>query len=341
MAASRDIDTQIRQAKETQQTTVKLLLLGTGESGKSTIVKQMKILHQKGYTEAELDAYVEIVYGNILQSIKALEGAMEQFQYQYDSPANAEIAAELAEIATQTGVTVAHGEKIKRFWSDSGIQKAFARSSEYWLPDSTEYYMNNLTRIFAVGYRPTEADVLHSRVRTTGIVETEFQYRELTFKLADVGGQRNERKKWIHCFQDVTAVLFLVGVSEYDQTLFEDDTENRLTESLTLFNEICNSKWFTDTSMILFLNKIDIFRYKIEEKKVPITVCFADYAGENTYEACLDFIQKQFIALNKNPNKAVYPYLTQATNTENVKFVFEAIKDTLLASTLRTTGFIP
>ena len=52
---------------------------------------------------------------------------------------------------------------------------------------------------------------------TTGIVKIEFSFKGLTFHMFDVGGQRSERKKWIHCFDNVTAVLFIVSLSEYDQ----------------------------------------------------------------------------------------------------------------------------
>jgi hypothetical protein len=57
----------------------------------------------------------------------------------------------------------------------------------------------------------------------------------------------------------VTAVLFCVALSEYDLKLYEDDTTNRMHESIKLFKEICNTKWFVNTSMILFLNKKDLF----------------------------------------------------------------------------------
>ena len=84
----------------------------------------------------------------------------------------------------------------------------------------------------------------------------------------DVGGQRNERKKWIHCFENVTAVIFVAAISEYDQVLYEDDTTNRMHEALELFDEICNSRWFRETSIILFLNKRDLFNEKIS--RVPV-----------------------------------------------------------------------
>lgn len=73
----------------------------------------------------------------------------------------------------------------------------------------------------------------------------------------DVGGQRSERKKWIHCFENVTAIVFLVAISEYDQMLYEDESINRMQEALVLFDSICNSRWFVRTSIILFLNKVN------------------------------------------------------------------------------------
>ena len=73
-------------------------------------------------------------------------------------------------------------------------------------------------------YLPTDQDILRSRVKTTGITETTFKVGELTYKLFDVGGQRSERKKWIHCFENVTALVFLVSLSEYDQMLYEDES---------------------------------------------------------------------------------------------------------------------
>lgn len=98
----------------------------------------------------------------------------------------------------------------------------------------------------------------------------------------DVGGQRSERKKWIHCFENVTAIVFLVAISEYDQLLFEDETVNRMQEALTLFDSICNSRWFVKTSIILFLNKIDRFREKLPIS--PMRKYFNDYEGNEQNE---------------------------------------------------------
>jgi len=86
-------------------------------------------------------------------------------------------------------------------------------------------------------------------------------------RFTDVGGQRNERRKWIHCFDGVTAVMFVVAISEYNQVLYEDEKVNRMEEALLEFRKIVNNPSFERAGMILFLNKIDILKEKLKQKK--------------------------------------------------------------------------
>ena len=140
-------------------------------------------------------------------------------------------------------------QAIHALWQDSGVRQAFARSREYQLNDSAAYYFDSIDRIGSAQYVPSDQDVLRSRVKTTGITETTFQIGELRYRMFDVGGQRSERKKWIHCFENVTAIVFLVAISEYDQMLYEDESINRMQEALALFDSIANSRWFVRTSI--------------------------------------------------------------------------------------------
>jgi guanine nucleotide-binding protein subunit alpha len=179
-----------------------------------------------------------------------------------------------------------------------------------------------LDRLFAQNYLPTDQDILRSRLKTTGITETVFDLGTLTYRMFDVGGQRSERKKWIHCFENVTALLFLVAISGYDQCLVEDKdavgnfpahmlayerqglniTQNQMQEALMLFESICNSQWFIQTSMILFLNKIDLFKEKLLVS--PVKKYFPDYQGEpRSYKQASEFFQDNFKRLNRNSAK--------------------------------------
>lgn len=174
---------------------------------------------------------------------------------------------------------------------------------------------------------PNDQDVLRSRVKTTGITETTFIIGELTYRMFDVGGQRSERKKWIHCFENVTTILFLVAISEYDQLLFEDETVNRMQEALTLFDSICNSRWFIKTSIILFLNKIDRFKEKLPVS--PMKNYFPDYEGGDDYGAACDYILNRFVSLNQHESKQIYTHFTCATDTTQIRFVMAAVNGEL------------
>lgn len=228
-------------------------------------------------------------------------------------------------------------EIIKRLWKDPGIQACFERASEYQLNDSAAYYLNDLDRLTTTGYVPNEQDVLRSRVKTTGIIETQFSFKDLHFRMFDVGGQRSERKKWIHCFEGVTCIIFCAALSAYDMVLVEDEEVNRMHESLHLFNSICNHKYFATTSIVLFLNKKDLFQEKIT--KVHLSVCFPEYNGSNTFEDAGNYIKNQFLNLNiRKDDKEVYAHMTCATDTQNVKFVFDAVTDIIIKENLKDCG---
>jgi len=194
--------------------------------------------------------------------------------------------------------------------------------------------------VAADDYIPSEQDVLRSRVRTTGIVENSFNIDGNQFRMFDVGGQRNERKKWIHCFEGVTAVLFVGVLSEYDLMLYEDEEMNRMEETLNLFDEICNSRWFRETSIILFLNKCDLFQEKIT--KVPLSVCpvFADCTGPVDFDEGCQLIETAFQVKNSSAEKQIYSHVTCATDTSNVAAVFNAVKDIIIRKSLGEAGLV-
>lgn len=338
------INKEMKQSKVSMSKEVKLLLLGAGESGKSTIFKQMKIIHHNGYSREECMMYKDIVYANTLQSMKVLVNATVKLSIPIEDPENRERAQRIANLDSDALLHVGKiftpdlGKDLASLWKDKGIQETFGRRSEYQLNDSADYYFNNLERLSQPDYVPTEQDVLRSRVKTTGIVETEFDYGAFHFRMFDVGGQRNERKKWIHCFQGVTAVIFVTSLSEYDQKCYEDDSTNRMKESLLLFDEICNSRWFTETSIILFLNKVDLFKEKI--RKIDLNVCFPDYTGGCNFDSASKFVAQKFIELNKSDTKQVYTHFTCATDTNNVKNVFDCVRDIILHNNLRDNGLL-
>ena len=335
-------DSRLAAEQEESLKKVNVLLVGGNNSGKSTIAKQMKIIYKNGFSFEERCLYRSLVYDNIFTSIQAVTKAMHSLNIYYDSLEREEDAKELplliADIKNGTlpfkVITV-----IKRLWADHGVQECFSRASEYQLSDSAGYYLSELDRIGAPDYCPSEQDVLRTRVKTTGIIETHFNFRDLHFRMFDVGGQRSERKKWIHCFEGVTAIIFCAALSAYDLVLAEDEETNRMKESLQIFDSICNSQWFVNTPIVLFLNKKDLFAEKI--KSSPLTVCFPEYDGANTAEECSDYVKERFINLcNENTRRRLFVYFTCATDTANIQLVFNSVTDVIIKSRIKSSGFL-
>ncbi len=338
MARSKALDRRMSIDNNVEEQKIKLLLLGAGESGKSTIFKQMRILYGDEMKEDERKNFVQIVHGNCITSMKlAIESAPSLNVKVADEPSvNA-----LKDLDAFSAITPEIGKAIKSLWSDPGILKVFENKSKFQITDSAEYWFNAIDRISDPAFIPTVQDVLRSRVRTSGIVENTYTIEGVQFVMYDVGGQRNERKKWIHCFDDVTAIIFVAALSSYNQVLFEDHSQNRYVEALELFEEIVNSKWFTDTSFILFLNKRDLFAEKI--KKTPIESCgeiFSDCTAGNNYEHGCQYMQGKFLERNRNSKKDVYVHITCATDTNNVAAVFNACKDIILKQSLKDAGLL-
>ncbi|TFK44012.1 heterotrimeric G protein alpha subunit B [Crucibulum laeve] len=299
---------------------IKMLLLGAGESGKSTVLKQMKLIHHGGYNEQERDSYKEIIFSNTIQSMRAILEALPQLDLSL-SPSNDARRTTILSLPGQIEVDVLPADvsdAIRSLWRDPAIKEAVRRSREFQLNDSAVYYFNSIDRISSPRYLPTDQDILRSRVMTTGIAETTFKVGELTYKLFDVGEQRGERKKWIHCFENVTALVFLVNLNEYDQMSYEDKSVNRMQEALTLFDSICNSRWFIKTSIILFLNNIDLFAEKLPRS--PLGDYFPDYNGGDNYDAACDYLLHRFVSLNQSAaTKQIHAHYTCMTDTQQIK----------------------
>lgn len=311
---------------------IKVLLLGAEESGKSTIMKQMKILYRGGYTKEEQLEYKAVVFGNILQAALAITSGMETLQIKFDTPTATEDGKKLQKM----GDTVEEGtmpselvEVLKSLWRDSGFQAAIERSAEFQLTDSAAYYLSDLDRISTPEYIPNDLDVLYARVKTTEIVEEQFILKDLNFRMFVGGGQRSDRKKWITCFEDASCIIFCAALNSYDMALVEDEEVNRMHESLHLFNSICNHKFFAGTSLVLFLNKKDLFREKIS--KVPLSTCFPNYSGSNTFDDASNYIKQQFEDLNTNKGgKPIYTHMTCAVDTKDIESNFSTVADTII-----------
>ncbi|KAB0402009.1 hypothetical protein E2I00_012572 [Balaenoptera physalus] len=287
----------------------------TGESGKSTFIKQMRIIHGSGYSDEDKRGFTKLVYQNIFTAMQAMIRAMDTLKIPYKYEHN-------KVVFNETSSNVANRNQNEE-------KSLFSKTS----------YLNDLDRVADPAYLPTQQDVLRVRVPTTGIIEYPFDLQSVIFRMVDVGGQRSERRKWIHCFENVTSIMFLVALSEYDQVLVESDNENRMEESKALFRTIITYPWFQNSSVILFLNKKDLLEEKIMYSH--LVDYFPEYDGpQRDAQAAREFILKMFVDLNPDSDKIIYSHFTCATDTENIRFVFAAVKDTILQLNLKEYNLV-
>jgi guanine nucleotide-binding protein G(q) subunit alpha len=342
---NRIIDIELKKQKLLASKATKVLLLGTAESGKSTFIKQMQIIHGGGYSEIEKRQHVKIILQNIIIAMQYLVEAMNTLQIPYKDTSSHNNARIIQEINLNE-VTIPEKSfmgAIKSLWNDQGIRMCYDEQHEYqheYISDSITYFLSHIDRLNQPEYLPTEQDILRCRVPTSGIVEYSFNIQKQSFRMMDVGGQRTERKKWIHCFEDVTSVIFLAALSDYNegQHVLKEDPENgrnRLDISISLFKLIRRNPWFHNSSMILFLNKTDLLKEKI--KTIHLEDSFPQYQGEKYDDkSARNFILKQFCDTEDvDDGSKVYSHFTCATDTNNMRFVFEAVKSTILDQNIK------
>jgi GTPase SAR1 family protein len=339
--ASKEVEKMMAKQFDIDNSKIKLLLLGAGESGKSTIFKQMRVLFGAPLTEEEKQQITPVVYNNTVTSMKIL--CTETKNMGYDQQVlSKEMFDLMLTIDDHCEIDVEIGTAIKTLWTDPGILLTWKRRAEFQIVESVKYYFNEIDRIMQDDYVATQQDMLLARVRTSGIVTEKYIIDGVDFEMYDVGGQRNERKKWIHCFDDVTAVIFVAALSEYDQALFEDSTANRMTEAVELFGEICNNKYFAKSSIILFLNKKDLYEEKIKDVHIGDVPAFANFDGKlgdaDYYEKGIKYFLDMFLAENKNPERTVYNHPTCATDSKNVEVVFNSCKDIIMRGNIESMG---
>ncbi|XP_020499878.1 guanine nucleotide-binding protein subunit alpha-13b [Labrus bergylta] len=343
---SKEIDKCINRSKTYVKRLVKILLLGAGESGKSTFLKQMRIIHGQDFDQKAKEEFKATIFSNVIKGIRVLVDAREKLHIPWGNPSNQRHGDTMMAFDTRSAMAHGHGmveqkvfqhylPSIRALWADEGIQNAYDRRREFQLGESVKYFLDNLEKLGLSDYLPSQQDILLARKPTKGIHEYDFEIKNVPFKMVDVGGQRSERRRWFECFDSVTSILFLVSSSEYDQVLMEDRLTNRLSESLNIFETIVNNRVFSNVSIILFLNKTDLLEEKV--KQVSIKDYFPEFSGD---PRSLTDVQRFLVECfrkkrREQQQKPLYHHFTTAINTENIRLVFRDVKDTILHDNLK------
>lgn len=353
---------------------MKMLLLGAGECGKSTIFKQMRLLYGTKRSEEEIEMYSTIVRTNILEAIRLLIvhlrtlGLVEELDKESEgncdddvTPKKAfdELAAHLVDKtagsfycvrssklndpadARGASMFLKYHKIIQILWQSNTMKQVWARRAEVNVIDSHKNFLDDIPRIAAENYKATTQDILYSRVKTTEVIINRFNIEGIDFEILDVGGQKVERRKWASNFDQVNAVVFVAALSEYDQMLAEQTRTNRMMEALDLFKMVSDSPDFENTPIILFLNKKDIFGEKIMYSNIADQKQFSDYTGPaKDYDAGVKYFTQRFKNTLVDGVEDSFIHITCATDTGNMEFVLSSTKNIIVTENMNRIGFL-
>ncbi|EED84472.1 candidate G-protein alpha subunit [Postia placenta Mad-698-R] len=271
-------------------------------------------------------------------------------------------------------IIYACGEDMIRLWNDETI-KALLKSLNIRLADQPGFFLDCLDRVTSPRYVPTDDDILRARLKTLGVTEYRFTIKEGTlggvsrdWKIFDVGGHRSLVAAWAPYFDDMNAIIFLAPISCFDQMLEEDPTVNRLEDSVLLWKSIVSNPLLAKTSIVLFLNKIDIFKAKLEAG-VQLGKYIVSYGNRpNDFEstssceslayphgrakgADLDGtammihadLKRKFAQIHKDKSpelRSFYCHFTTVTNTKSTQHILFDVQDTVVVKNLKNSSLI-
>eukprot|EP00924_Labyrinthula_sp_SR-Ha-C_P006104 maker-scaffold_54-snap-gene-0.38-mRNA-1 protein AED:0.04 eAED:0.04 QI:147/1/1/1/1/1/7/55/385 len=289
-------DTEEEQARnfEVMQTSfvigraVKMLLYGPGECGKTTILRRVMLDHGERGSILQnqlLEFRGRILYNVIEGAAMVLNALKTMFKVKLETEFRAygDLIMEVEHFYASEKKSVINAdlehegliEAIQQLYYNSKVfKKVLTQRTVFSLFETWSYFVEKLKDYPTWGgpaWNPSTQDLLHSRVRSTGHAYFFFQdVEQMGYELIDIGGQRNERRKFMALFKGIDVVLFVGSMSDYNERLYEDVSENRLRETFNVFKAMLKRDEFSDNWVIMFLNKFDLFKEKYQQKRIPI-----------------------------------------------------------------------
>jgi GTPase SAR1 family protein len=212
----------------------------------------------------------------------------------------------------------------------------YQEANSIGLGDNASFFLENVVRIAKADYSPTTEDILKSRIRTTGIASLNFLIDQVKTELVDVGGQKSERARWQRCFQNVTFLMFVVSLSDFDQSMFENEGISRTQDSVDLFASIANSPIFESKQIFLVLNKVDIFKKKLQASPDKFKTAYPGFTGNvSNPEEAIAWVKESFVSKLSQERSAdawVEALTCCAMDEQSIKQLFQRIGKKVLAS---------
>ena len=345
---------------------LRMLIAGPALCGKTTISKQMQIVNCSDADEAfdreERQNFKSIIFMNVIEALVGILGYRRS-----RSLTNSDI--EEGSNGTNTTSTNENGSARKTETTTSPVEKSLrtlakleskARANgqihsdvvakkymkelfddahfvEEFKKDLApiSYFIHNSDRLLADNYEPTNDDILRARQRTAGFRVTKFTRDKYNWELYDVGGQINERRKWPDIIREhpCIATLFCASLGDMDAQVLEGKMRPLFDITVELFDSMVAQEAEERKTIVLFLNKTDIFKDKLKSGEIKMKN-FPKFKGENTYENGVKYFEKLFTDLAARYKRNITIHATCALDTEQARIVLDSIMKDIVATRL-------
>nr|GAT50052.1 predicted protein [Mycena chlorophos] len=253
--------------------------------------------------------------------------------------------------AAKEAASVVHSmrDEIDALWADTAVRELLEKR-HISLKDAGGFFMDDILRVTALDFIPTDSDILRARIKTLGVEEHFFEKELPTsrnagvkdFWIYDVPGSRGSRAAWIPFFDQVQAIVFLTPLSFYE-VLEEDTRVNRLEDSVVLWKEICGHRLLENASIILFFNKMDILKAKLKAGLIikEYVTSFGD--RPNTYAGATGYFKEKFKAYHKRLSPKQRPffyYETTAVDTRSTAKIIGTVHEEIFRRHLKDSILI-
>ncbi|KAJ7158591.1 guanine nucleotide-binding protein [Mycena filopes] len=237
-------------------------------------------------------------------------------------------------------------DDVRELWAHPTV-KGLIMKRKLKLDEWSEFFLKDITRIAASDYIPTTDDILHARIQTMGVAEHIFDVdlhgKSVTWHLFDVGGARGQRHSWIPYFDTANAIIFVAPVSAFDQYLEEDPRTNRIDDSLQLFTQVCSNALLKSVHLVLFLNKTDLLKAKIDNglKVQKYITSFGDRA--NDYETVVQYFRAHFLQVHRRNNenrRVLYTHFTSVVDTKATQRIIGNVRDSIFRGYLQSAALV-
>jgi len=235
---------------------------------------------------------------------------------------------------------------IKELWSNPTVKGLIAKR-RLKLDEWSEFFLRHISRIASVDYVPTTDDILHARIQTMGVAEHIFDVdihgKSVTWHLFDVGGARGQRHSWVPYFDDANAIIFVAPISAFDQYLEEDPRTNRIDDSLQLFTQICSNALLKNVHLVLFLNKTDLLKSKLDTglKVRKYITSFGERS--NDYETVVAYFRAHFLQVHRRNNenrRVLYTHFTSVVDTKATQRIIGNVRDSIFRGYLQSAALV-